>query len=116
VNARKKKYLIVLVSVLYLSTSLYLELGHTDILEGNFGAIQRLFSHDCNGKEVHRPLGGDDRCPICVRSSQTIAYVESNVYFPPPSFELIGSCTIRNSFPYRERTASAVRGPPTPSV
>jgi hypothetical protein len=116
VEARKNKYLIVLVSLLYLGTTLYFELGHTDIVDGGFGAIHRLFSHDCNGKEVHRPLGKDDQCPVCVRSSQTTPYVESNFCFLSPAFELIGTCVVSSSFLHRERATASVRGPPFPLV
>ena len=103
-------------NLVYFSSTVYLELGHTDIIEGSFRAIPKLFSHDCTEREVHRPLGKDDQRPVCVRSSQTTAYVESNVYFSPPAFEIIGVCVVRNSFPHRERVCSDVRGPPSLSI
>lgn len=113
VKARKNKYLIVIISLLYLGATLYFEVGHTDIVDGGFGANHRLFSHDCNGKELHHPLGKDDQCPVCARNSQTTAYVEANLYCSSPTFETIGTCVVRNSFPRRDRATAFVRGPPS---
>ena len=109
---RRRKLTAVLITALYLSASLFLELGHTDIINVSFATLHRLYSHDCAGKERHRPLDKWDQCPVCARISQTPAYVVPNHFLPRQSFEIIGVCFSSHSIVRAERSILVVRGPP----
>ena len=111
-RSKRQKYLSVVCGLLYVSASIYIEVGHTDVIESGIRTVQRLLSHDCSGRERHRPLSKDDQCPVCVRYSQTTAFVESSLYTATPATEVVRICLARNEFPRRERTISSVRGPP----
>ena len=115
-NNQPKKFLATALSLLYLSSALFLELGHTDIIEGDFGTIQKFFSHDCTGTEMHRPLGKDDQCPVCARISHTTAYVQSDYIASQLTFQIVHVFPRCEFHSRAERSVSLVRGPPTQLV
>lgn len=111
-----RKYLNVSVCVMYVFTALFLELGHTDIVDTTCATVHRLLSHDCSTNEFHHPLGVDDQCPACARMVQSTGYIHAEQFLPGPSIEFIAGLKIPNSVPQTDGASLVVRGPPALSL
>ena len=112
-NDRTREYFSIFVALLYLSSALFVELGHSDLIESDFGAVHHLFNHNCTSNEAHHPLGSGNECPVCQRISQTIPLVNT---FPVATFwhvEVINGWDSRTDTPCGARFALSVRGPPS---
>ncbi len=108
-----RKYFVVLVAILYVVSAMYLELGHTDILQGEWGGVHRITSHDCTNRETHQPLSTSDQCPICLRSSQTVPYISLISVSPFSHVEVVGLGLSLPVPPLFVLPVLSVRGPPT---
>ncbi len=106
------KYLSLVVSLLYLSTALYVEVGHTDIVEYCSGGVHRLFSHNCTNNEIHHPLGNSDQCPVCVRGPQTAPSVSSVSGTVVLQIDIVSFSKSLSDISDQGRVIHGVRGPP----
>ena len=112
VNRRQRKYVSVFCCLMYLASSVYIEVGHTDIIDLSLRTVHRLLSHDCSGREMHKPLGNGDECPICIRSSQTTAFVVPAFFLLGERSEIVSPIIVTNFHPRSKRIPSLFRGPP----
>lgn len=111
-KARTKEYFSIFVALLYLSSVLYVELGHSDLIEGDFGSVHHLLSHNCTSNEVHHPLGSGNECPVCQRISQTIPFVNSLSAVTIWHIEVVSDWDSRTDISCGVRLSLSVRGPP----
>jgi hypothetical protein len=109
----RRRYVSGVLVLVYLCSALYLEVGHTDMLDYGVQVVHRILSHDCTGKEIHHPLGKDGQCPVCIRSSQTSAYVTSDAFLASISYEILAASRSEQYAASCAHPTSSVRGPPT---
>lgn len=73
----QKKIAVLIFAVFHLIAPFVVQLGHTHTLYGEFNSPQQLQSHDCGADELHKKLTPTHICDICLRASQTSAYLPS---------------------------------------
>lgn len=74
-NRRRRQRAGSLLVLLYLSCSALLDVGHSHFVPDNAGGMRHFLSHDCGSREIHVPIGTDDRCALCERNQQFVSTV-----------------------------------------
>ncbi|HEX9007259.1 MAG TPA: hypothetical protein VF889_08185 [Bacteroidota bacterium] len=70
---RLRPALALLVSLLYATTGVLLEVAHHDELGAPPGAVPSLAAHTCSGYEHHIPIDQWSSCPACVQAAQRVS-------------------------------------------
>ncbi len=111
---RLRPLLALLVSLLYGTTSMLLELAHHDDPGAQPGAVPALTAHTCSGYEHHIPIDQWSSCPACVQTAQRVS-IPATLSWAPPSAALLAVAVLLPAPPEPScplRILPSKRGPP----
>ena len=79
---RMRPLLAVLLSLLYGTTGVLLEVAHHDDPGAQPGAMASLATHSCGGYEHHIPIDQWSSCPACVQAAQRVSVPVASSWAP----------------------------------